>query len=270
MKDQNLTVSEKSANEQTAISQNNQLGGSLLNVIAACAASDNIDIDKMQKLLDMQERIVDKSAKAAYGKAMAEAQNIMPVVAKKSQNKQTNSTYAKLEDIIDQCAPVWTSRGFSLSFGTEPSSINGFIKITCTVSHSEGHTERREFDLPIDNTGIKGTVNKTVIHGIGSTVSYGRRYLTCLVFNIPTGDDSDGNTFGGGMQNQNRNKGEVSPAKIVGLNYEELTMIETELDAAGVSHEEFCKKLKLDELWHLSPLRLSGAINYIKGLKKNA
>ena len=36
----------------------------------------------------------------------------------------------------------------------------------------------------------------TQVHGVGSAFSYGRRYLTCLVFNIPTGDDDDGNAAG--------------------------------------------------------------------------
>lgn len=47
----------------------------------------------------------------------------------------------------------------------------------------------------MDMVGIKGNANKTATHGFGSTISYGRRYLTLLVFNITlTNEDNDGNT----------------------------------------------------------------------------
>ena len=39
----------------------------------------------------------------------------------------------------------------------------------------------------------------TQIHGEGSAIAYGRRYLTCMIFNIPTGDDDDG-VAGGGIE----------------------------------------------------------------------
>jgi hypothetical protein len=40
--------------------------------------------------------------------------------------------------------------------------------------------------------GAKGGETKTATHGFGSSMSYGRRYLTLLIFNISTTDD-DGN-----------------------------------------------------------------------------
>ena len=36
-----------------------------------------------------------------------------------------------------------------------------------------------------------GTVNKTKIHASGSTLSYGRRYLLKLIFNLTTVDELD-------------------------------------------------------------------------------
>jgi len=52
-------------------------------------------------------------------------------------------------------------------------------------------------DMAIDDVGIKGSPNKTIPHAEGSSFLYGRRYLTCLIFNVPTGDDDDGNGAGG-------------------------------------------------------------------------
>jgi len=61
------------------------------------------------------------------------------------------------------------------------------------LSHSAGHTRKYWVDLPLDQAGIKGTVNKTPMHATGSTFSYGRRYLVVMIFNISViGEDDDG------------------------------------------------------------------------------
>ena len=63
--------------------------------------------------------------------------------------------------------------------------------------HEAGHTKRYHVDLPIDSTGIKGSVNKTGVHANGSTYSYARRYLTMMIFNVVlTNEDNDGNVDG--------------------------------------------------------------------------
>ncbi len=46
--------------------------------------------------------------------------------------------------------------------------------------------------MPLDGVGIKGNANMTKIHGKSSSTSYARRYLMCMIWNIPTQDD-DGN-----------------------------------------------------------------------------
>ena len=45
-------------------------------------------------------------------------------------------------------------------------------------------------------TGIKGSVNKTAMHGHGSALTYARRYIMCLAFDIQVSDDDDGNAAG--------------------------------------------------------------------------
>ena len=53
---------------------------------------------------------------------------------------------------------------------------------------------QHHIDLPLDNVGTKGTVNKTGVQATGSTNAYGRRYLVLMIFNVSTEDeDNDGN-----------------------------------------------------------------------------
>jgi hypothetical protein len=49
------------------------------------------------------------------------------------------------------------------------------------LSHTAGHSRHYQADVPIDNTGPKGAQNKTMTHGFGSALSYGRRYLKLLI-----------------------------------------------------------------------------------------
>lgn len=67
--------------------------------------------------------------------------------------------------------------------------------------HEAGHTKRYYVDLPIDSTGIKGSVNKTGVHANGSTYSYARRYLTMMIFNVVLTNEDNGRN-GGGEQPQ--------------------------------------------------------------------
>jgi len=166
----------------------------ILDIISRAASDPNIDVAKTEKLLEMYERIAGRNAEVAFNQAMKAAQEEMPKILRNKENQQTNSRYADLEQVNAAIVPVYTKQGFSLSFGTADCPIAGHFRITCLVSHVAGHSRTYQADIPADMTGMKGNQNKTATHGFGSTMSYGRRYLTLLVFNITlTNDDKDGN-----------------------------------------------------------------------------
>lgn len=173
--------------------------GSLLSVIERCASDESVDADKMMKLIDVQERIFNKNAEIAFKKAMNECQREMPIVVRDAENLQTNSRYAKYETIINTARPTYTKHGFSLSFGTEKSDILDHVRVTCEVMHQDGHSKKEFVDLPLDMTGIKGSVNKTAVHATGSTYSYGKRYLFCMIFNISIANEDDDAVRSGGL-----------------------------------------------------------------------
>lgn len=166
----------------------------MLEIISRAASDPNIDVAKVEKLLDMYERISVKNAEVQFNTAMKAAQEEMPKILRNKENQQTNSRYADLERLNEDAVPVYTKHGFSLSFGTADCPLAQHVRITCLVSHIAGHSRPYQVDVPMDMVGIKGNANKTATHGFGSTISYGRRYLTLLVFNITlTNEDNDGN-----------------------------------------------------------------------------
>lgn len=165
---------------------------SVISVIEKVATSKDLDVSKMEKLLEMQERVLNRQAEIAFNNALSEVQKELPAIQRDAVNSQTSSRYSKLESINMKIIPVYTKHGFSLSFGTEETSDKEVLKITCDVSHAQGHTRQYHYNLPWDKSGIKGNVNKTDIHALGSTISYGRRYLTMMIFNLVISDDTDG------------------------------------------------------------------------------
>jgi hypothetical protein len=170
----------------------------LISVIEKAAYNPDVDIDKMERLLAMQERIIDRQAEQAFNEAMVRAQAEMPTIEADSDNPQTKSKYAKFEKINQAIKPIYTKEGFSLSFGTADSSIPNYIRVMCDVSHVGGHHKAFYIDLPPDVEGIKGNVNKTPVHGIASAHSYSKRYLEIMIFNVTIGgEDDDGNAAGG-------------------------------------------------------------------------
>lgn len=166
----------------------------MIQMIQRAAADPTVDVDKMERLMQMHERFVDRQASAAFNAAMVRAQQAIKPVVRRSLNTQTNSAYAKLEDIDQSISPIYTAQGFSLSFGTGDSPLAGHVRVVCDVMHDQGHTKQYQMDLPLDATGIGGKTNKTGVHAHGSTNSYARRYLTMNIFNVVmVNEDNDGN-----------------------------------------------------------------------------
>jgi hypothetical protein len=165
--------------------------GSILDVIERAALNPNVDIDKMRALLDMRERLIARAAETEYNKAMVAAKKAMPAVTRDRKNEQTSSKYARLETISAAIDPIINDHGFSLSFGMAECPIQNHYRVTCTIRHEGGHSAVELIDIPIDATGIKGNTNKTNTHAFGSTLTYGRRYLKTMIFDVVIKDEDD-------------------------------------------------------------------------------
>ena len=165
---------------------------SLLQAITSAASNPQTDIEKMERLFAMHQKMVATEAEAAFNNAMARAQAHIVPIANNAANDQTNSRYAKLAQINREIIPIYTAEGLSISFDSADGP-QGLMRTIAIVSHAQGHSRQYHLDLPPDDSGAKGTINKTKVHAIGSTSSYARRYLVCMIFNVTTEDDNDGN-----------------------------------------------------------------------------
>lgn len=169
----------------------------ILSVISRAASDQSVDIEKLERLMAMHERMEAKQAEAAFAAALARVQSKMGRVATDKDNKQTSSRYASYAALDRALRPIYTAEGFSLSFGTEQAP-EGMVGVVCYVSHGAGHTREYRAHVPSDGKGIKGNSMMTGTHAFGSGTSYGMRYLLKMIFNVAVGeDDDDGNAAGG-------------------------------------------------------------------------
>jgi hypothetical protein len=163
----------------------------LLNFIERASRDPDFDVAKFGELLRMQRELVQEQARGAFNRAMAAAQAEMLPVIRDATNTHTNSKYARLETVDRAMRPIYTKHGFGVRFGSDVSPREGYIRIVCTVSHVGGYSETNYLDAPPDTTGSQGKANKTAVQAVGSSVSYLRRYLLAMVFNIVLADDDD-------------------------------------------------------------------------------
>ncbi len=224
---------------------------SMLATIQSAALNPDVDVEKMKALLDMQERIIDKNAEAAFNVAMVKVQREMPVIRKEAENRQTNSKYAKLEHINKVLTPMYTAQGFALMFGTDDSPLDAHVRVTCDTLHEQGHSKHSFYDMPIDDAGIKGTVNKTKPHASASSITYGQRILKCLIFSVQLADDLDGNT-------------EVET--ITDEQEADLNSLINEVDA---NKTQFLKMLKVEKLSNLPASKYDGAVKRLQDKPKS-
>ena len=173
----------------------------ILNIIERASRDPAVDIDKLDRLLAMQERVQAKSARDAFDTAMADAQEAMRAISPDKDNSQTKSKYATYAALDHAVRPIYSRHGFALSFNTGDAPNPNEVRVLCTASHRGGHRQDYKIDMPADGKGPQGANVMTRTHATGAAASYGQRYLLKLIFNLAVGDvDDDGNGADGDVE----------------------------------------------------------------------
>lgn len=166
----------------------------ILSIVTRAASDPNVDIDKLERLMAMQERALARQAEQEFNAALNRAQSRMGRIATNKVNAQTKSAYADYGKLDSVLRPIYAEEGFSLSFGTSADAPPDHVRVQCFVSHTGGHTRTYQADMPADGKGAKGGDVMTKTHAAGAAMSYGMRYLLKMIFNVAIGEqDDDGN-----------------------------------------------------------------------------
>jgi hypothetical protein len=156
-------------------------GADMLTMIAGLAK--DLDVEKLERLIGMQERILKHNAEQAFNQAFVRMQPEIPTIRERARTDKTS--YAPLEDIVAVVRPILGRHGFTLSHRTEWPEKGG-VKVIGILTHEQGHARQSEFVGQSDQSG-----SKNAIQALGSTVSYGKRYTTKDLLLIVTSEEDD-------------------------------------------------------------------------------
>jgi hypothetical protein len=175
---------------------------SVLALIERVALDPSADVEKLDRMMAMYERLRAKEAELEYnsakGRVLKKLVGIKIVKTKSSLQEMEKGKpqtgvyqtfkYAPLEEIAKHLQPLLAEENMDLSYSDEPREGGG-MRIRGRLKHlPSGHYEDSFMSAPLDTTG-----GKSEVQAAGSTNSFLRRYVVCNIFNIVVvGDDDDG------------------------------------------------------------------------------
>ena len=121
--------------------------------------------------------------------ALVKAQAAMPAVGKEGNNPAFRSKYMTLDGILSVAVPVLTANGMALVQGSEVVAKDDndrpvSITVESRLIHESGEWIASSATIP---------VSKPDAHGMGSAITYGRRYGIASILGIMADEDDDAN-----------------------------------------------------------------------------
>jgi hypothetical protein len=114
---------------------------------------------------------------AALVAALSELRNL----AKDKVNPHFKSRFTSLDAILDATRPVLAKHSLALS--QEPVFEDGMAGVVTRIIHTSGESRESKLILPLRDQSAQG---------VGSAISYARRYSAAAVLGIASDEDDDG------------------------------------------------------------------------------
>lgn len=167
----------------------------------------SLDLDRANMLLSIQERIQDnldkqrdRQRKAEFDEAASRARAKMPAIIKATLNPNTKSYYAKLDHLTPIICPIYEAEQLQVDWiPNREAFTRGRVGLEMAVRYTpNAWVEKIYLEADPDSKGPKGGDQKTEVQGMISSVSYIKRNLHILFWDLHFLDksDNDGNTRG--------------------------------------------------------------------------
>lgn len=160
--------------------------------MVADAVQRGTDPATIKALMDLAERYEANEARKAFVAALTEFKNNPPEIFKTKNvsfgGGKAAYKHATLSDVSSIIGAALAKHGISHRWETEQLE-GGQIRVTCTLTHALGHSERTPLQASPDASGSKNS-----IQAVGSTVTYLQRYtlLSATGMAVSDGTDDDG------------------------------------------------------------------------------
>lgn len=189
----------------------------MVSMIERVVMNPDADLDKLERMLAMKERIDAQNARIEFARALADARALIPPIMKdatvdftsaKGRTHYKHETLAGIAKVID---PILSQHGLSYRFRTDQG--NGGVRVTCIIAHASGHCEETSLACAPDGSG-----SKNPFQAVGSAVTYLQRYTlkAALGLSAEVDDDAQGaapRPDQGRQQRQQRAEG-PAPAQV--------------------------------------------------------
>lgn len=158
------------------------------NALIAIAVQQDLAIEKLEKLLQLQREWDRENARKAFHVALSKFQSEIPPIVREDAGivrHGMRKKYASLGTIAEAIRPWLYANG--LSYRWTPEILpDGTIRVTCTVSHSLGHSETASLaSPPVD------LEKSTPIQRLAACITYLERYTLVCALGLSTVDDDD-------------------------------------------------------------------------------
>ena len=156
--------------------------------------------------------------------ALIKAQSAMGSAVRDSKNPHFRHGYASLSAVIDAVIPVLNEAGVGIL--QLPSQHDNQVQLTTVLIHSSGQMVSSTVATPMDS-------RRNNAQGVGSAITYLRRYSLQSIMGLPVEDD-DGNAASG-RQTKRRQPAPPAQPAAKPLDYDELAR---QITSHDVTYEE--------------------------------
>lgn len=154
------------------------------------AIEKGLDLDKVERAMQLQERWEANEARKAYHDAMSAFKASPPEIEKDRKVKfntskgPTEYSHASLANVTQKINSALSKHGLSAAWKVQQADKQ--ITVTCTITHRLGHSESTSLSAAPDDSGSKNS-----IQAVGSTISYLSRYTLLCLTGLATSDQDD-------------------------------------------------------------------------------
>lgn len=155
------------------------------------ALDSGADLDRLERLMDMQIKWEANEARKAFADDMVEFKKHAPVIYKdkhvefRTDKGVTAYDHATIGNVVEKLIGVLADHGFSHKW-TPARSEGGMVSITCVVTHRLGHSEETTLEAGLDQSGQKNNIQAMI-----STKSYLERHSLLAAVGLATKDTPD-------------------------------------------------------------------------------
>lgn len=149
------------------------------------------NLDRLERLMQMDIAWQANEARKAYVDAMAQFKRNPPTIIKDKlvgyKNKDGSVTgyqHATLGAVTEAIVASLAEHGFSHRW--QINQDGGQIKVTCILTHKQGHSEETPMSCGKDDSGKKNAIQQ-----VASAITYLQRYTLLAATGVATMDQSD-------------------------------------------------------------------------------